>query len=117
MNKARRVPLLSRQEFARRMLLHAVVAAAVIAVALSIGVTGYHITQGLALIDALLEASMILSGMGPIHEPTTTAAKLFAAGYALFSGVILLGLAALILAPVMHLVLHQFHLDEKGSDR
>ncbi|HEV8238497.1 MAG TPA: hypothetical protein VGS57_03935 [Thermoanaerobaculia bacterium] len=108
-------PLLSRRQFVERLLGHAAVAATIIAGALFLGIAGYHFSEGISWIDALLEASMILSGMGPVHEPQTTIGKLFASGYALFSGVVFLGLAAVILAPVLHRVLHHFHLDE-GQD-
>lgn len=104
--------LLTRREFANRMLGHAGIAATIIALALLLGILGYHFSEGIPWIDALLEASMILSGMGPVHTPAHVAGKLFASGYALFSGVVFLGLAAVILAPVMHRVLHRFHLDQ-----
>lgn len=104
--------LLSWRQFANRMLGHAAVAAVVIALALALGICGYHWSEGIPWIDALLEASMILSGMGPVHEPLTTAGKLFASAYALFSGVVFLGIAAVVLAPVIHRVLHKFHLDD-----
>ena len=108
-------PLLTLRQFAHRMLGHAAIAATIIAGALVLGIVGYHFSEGIPWIDALLEASMILSGMGPVHDPQHTAGKLFASGYALFSGVVFLGLAAVILAPVIHRVLHRFHLDE-GQD-
>jgi hypothetical protein len=108
-------PLLPLRQFAHRMLGHAAIGAAIIAVALLLGIVGYHFSEGIPWIDALLEASMILSGMGPVHDPAHTAGKLFASGYALFSGVVFLGLAAVILAPVIHRVLHRFHMDEDQS--
>jgi hypothetical protein len=107
-----REPMLSRPAFARRMLLHALVAIPVVALALFTGAYGYHSLEGMAWVDAFLEASMLLGGMGPIHAPVTTGGKLFATGYALFSGLVFVALAGLILAPVMHRVLHRFHLDE-----
>jgi len=105
-------PLLTWRQFAHRMLGHLAVGATIIAVALALGICGYHWSEGIPWIDALLEASMILSGMGPIHAPQSTAGKLFASAYALFSGVVFLGLAAVILAPVIHRVLHRFQLDD-----
>jgi fumarate reductase subunit D len=107
-------PLLSPRLFRRRLLLHGAVAGAVIALALALGACGYHSSESLPWLDALLEASMILSGMGPIHAPATTAGKLFASAYAIFSGVVFLGLTAVVLAPVIHRVAHKLHLDEKG---
>ncbi|HET9767860.1 MAG TPA: hypothetical protein VFS60_13475 [Thermoanaerobaculia bacterium] len=117
MYEPRTAPPLSWRQFAQRMLGHGAVAAAIIAVALAIGICGYHWSEGISWIDAVLEASMILSGMGPVHEPLTTAGKLFASGYALFSGVVFLGIAAVVLAPVIHRVLHKFHLDDEGSGK
>ena len=109
-------PMISRRQFAHRMLLHVAVASAVVAVALGIGAAGYHFSDRLPWIDATLEASMILAGMGPIHAPVSTAAKLFATGYALFSGLVFVALTALLLAPVIHRVLHRFKLgDEDGA--
>src|SRR5581483_722511 len=87
MYERRGQPMLTRAEFAGRMALHFAVASAVIAVALGIGTAGYHWTESLGWLDAVLNASMILSGMGPLHAPVTVAGKLFATLYALFSGV------------------------------
>lgn len=115
MYESKTEPLLTWRQFAQRMLGHGAVAAAIIAIALLLGIVGYHFSEHIPWIDALLEASMILSGMGPVHDPAHTAGKLFASGYALFSGVVFLGLAAVILAPVIHRVLHKFHLDEDQS--
>jgi len=80
-------------------------------VALSIGVAGYHFIADLAWIDALLNASMILTGMGPVATLTTTAAKLFASAYALFCGLVYLTATGFLIAPVVHRVLHRFHLE------
>lgn len=72
---------------------------------------GYHATEGLSWIDALLNASMILGGMGPVSEIRTTAGKLFASAYALFSGVLFLAVAGVLLAPLVHRMLHRLHLE------
>jgi len=116
MYESKTEPLLTLRQFAHRMLGHALIAATIIAAALVLGICGYHWSEHIPWIDALLEASMILSGMGPVHDPQHTAGKLFASGYALFSGVVFLGITAVALAPVIHRVLHKFHLDddEKG---
>ncbi len=82
-------------------------------VALSAGVAGYHLIAGFDFVDSLLEASMILGGMGPVRELPNESAKIFASIYALFSGVIFIALVGIILAPTAHRVLHKFHLDEK----
>jgi hypothetical protein len=83
--------------------------------ALLIGVAGYHFFAGLAWVDALLNASMILTGMGPVDVLTSTGAKIFASAYALFSGVVFLSATGVIIAPVVHRVLHRFHL-ERGKN-
>lgn len=110
-------PMLTRAQFAHRLLLHVAVAAAVVVAALALGAAGYHYADGIPWIDAVLEASMILAGMGPIHAPVTTAAKLFATGYALFSGLVFVALTALLLAPVMHRVLHRFKLGDEDDEK
>ena len=83
------------------------------AIALSIGIVGYHFIAGFNFVDSLLEASMILGGMGPVRELPSDTAKIFASIYALFSGVIFIALMGIILAPTAHRVLHKFHIDEK----
>jgi hypothetical protein len=98
--------------FVRRVALSLLWTAIVLCLALGIGVVGYHLVAGLSWIDALLNASMILTGMGPVAPMTTTASKLFASAYALFSGVVFLSSIGLVLAPVFHRVLHKFHLDD-----
>ena len=88
-------------------------AVALMAIALSIGIVGYHFIAGFNFVDSLLEASMILGGMGPVRELPSDTAKIFASIYALFSGVIFIALMGIILAPTAHRVLHKFHIDEK----
>ena len=73
------------------------------------GVAGYHYFEHLPWIDALLNASMILGGMGPVDPVKSVAGKLFASFYALYSGLVLIGLMGLLLAPVFHRILHSFH--------
>ena len=95
--------------FARRLISAVGVACGIIGIVLFIGVAGYHWLDDLNWIDSLLEASMILGGMGPVGELKATPAKLFASAYALYSGVLFIGLAGLLIAPVFHRVLHRFH--------
>jgi hypothetical protein len=90
-----------------------VLALGLILVALMIGIAGYHFIAGFNGIDSLLEAAMILGGMGPIKELPTDTAKVFASVYALFSGIIFIGVMGLILSPVVHRIMHKFHVDEK----
>ena len=80
-----------------------------------IGILGYHYIARLSWIDALLNASMILTGMGPVATLTDTPSKLFASAYALFSGVVFLSAVSIVLAPVFHRILHKFHLDEEDE--
>ena len=105
--------LAPRSVFVKRIVASLVVALAMIVIALLIGIAGYHFIAGFNLIDSLLEASMILGGMGPIKELPTDAAKVFASIYALFSGLLLIAMMGIILAPVIHRVMHKFHVDEK----
>jgi hypothetical protein len=85
----------------------------IILFSLGIGVLGYHLTEGLPWLDALLNASMILGGMGPVDPIRTDAGKWFASFYALFSGMVLLVAAGVLIAPVFHRFLHRFHLEIK----
>jgi len=98
--------------FVRRMAASVVMAGILIAVALFIGVMGYHLIAGFDWVDSLLEASMILGGMGPVNALATTEAKMFASGYALFSGLVFIAIMGIVLAPVTHRMLHKFHIDE-----
>lgn len=108
--------LLPLREFILRVVRQIGMAAGVVAGALAIGTVGYHSLGGLPWIDALLNAAMILGGMGPVDLLHSNAAKLFAAGYALFSGIVFIGVAGLILAPLFHRVLHRFHLELEDND-
>ena len=110
------VPLLSRTEFARRLAKNAMLGGGLIVVSLAIGVVGYHVTAGLGWIDALLNAAMILTGMGPVDDLRTDGAKLFASLYALFSGVAFLTIVAVLMAPLVHRFLHRFHLELADED-
>ena len=107
----RRQPLLSPREFLIRQLLYLLAAFGIIAGSLVLGMLGYHFFENLAWIDALVNASMILGGMGPVNELHTTAGKLFASFYALYSGIVFLVSVGVILAPLYHRFLHRFHLE------
>jgi hypothetical protein len=87
-----------------------------IVVALAIGVLGYHEFANLPWLDSFLNASMILTGMGPVDPMKTDAAKLFASLYAIFSGSVFLTAIAFVLAPVFHRLLHHFHLDDEAEE-
>lgn len=120
MLQPRHVPLLPREVFLLRVARSAALAGALIFGSLAVGVLGYHAIAGLAWIDALLNASMILTGMGPVDPVRSMGGKLFASAYALFSGVAFLTTVAVFLAPVFHRFLHRFHLeltDETPGER
>ena len=104
-------PLLPRQAFLLRLESHALAAIGVIVGSLVIGIIGYHFLGGLNWIDALVNASMILGGMGPVNPLHTTAGKLFASFYALYSGIVFLLAVGIIFAPIFHRILHHFHLE------
>ncbi len=105
--------LLSRAEFTKRVMLHVRLALAVVAVVLGIGVVGYHYLANEGWIDALLNASMILGGMGPVSPLETDGAKIFASFYALFCGLVFIGVASLLVAPFAHRVLHSLHIEDE----
>jgi uncharacterized membrane protein YjjB (DUF3815 family) len=120
MYEHRHKPLLSRIEFLFRVLHHGLLAIGVVFIALIIGILGYHWLEGMPWIDAILNASMILGGMGPVTALNTVGGKLFASAYAIFSGVIFIGVMGIVLAPFAHRLLHRFHLEadaERNEDR
>ena len=103
--------------FVKRLAGYAVVAASLIALSLFIGVAGYHWLAGLSWIDALLNASMILGGMGPVDILNDASGKVFASIYALFSGLIFIAVMGIILSPIIHRVLHKFHADDRDLEK
>lgn len=106
-------PLAPFRVFLGRVALAIGLASIIVLLALLIGVTGYHWIAGFPWIDALLNASMILGGMGPVNELTTDAGKLFASAYALFSGLIFVAAMGIVISPIVHRMLHRFHLDDE----
>lgn len=105
-------PLLPAHRFLWRVVGFAGLSAVVVGLALAMGVLGYHYLGGLPWIDALVNASMILGGMGPVDPITSHAGKLFASGYALFSGLLFIGAASLVITPFVHRIMHKLHLEE-----
>lgn len=105
--------LLPRRLFLWRLARWGAVAGAVVLGSLAVGVCGYHYLDGLPWIDSLLNASMILGGMGPVDPLKTDAGKIFASVYALYSGLALIAVVGLLLAPVIHRLLHKFHIADK----
>lgn len=108
-------PLLPRAKFHARVVRFASICAVGIALTLMIGTLGYHALEDLDWLEAALNAAMILTGMGPVDELHTSAGKVFAIVYALFSGTVFLSMVALFLAPIAHRVLHAFHIDSEES--
>ncbi len=106
-------PPLSRRAFLRRVARHAVVAGLLVLGSLAAGMAGYSYFERLSWLDAFLNAAMLLGGMGPVTTPLTTGGKAFAGLYALYSGMVFLIVAGIVLAPVVHRVLHRFHWDAR----
>ncbi len=109
-------PLLPFRKFLRRLFKHISVGLLIIFGSLGIGVLGYHFLARLSWIDSLLNASMILGGMGPIDPLPTPGAKVFASCYALFAGVIFLVVVGIMIAPVGHRLMHRLHLEKTGRN-
>jgi hypothetical protein len=107
-----RRPLLSKAAFIRRQLRFLAAASVFVTISLAIGVVGYMQFAHFRFVDAFLNASMILGGMGPLGELPNDGAKWFASFYALYSGIALLGTVAVILTPVVHRMMHALHLDD-----
>ena len=99
--------LAPRRVFIRRVIAYLTLSALIISASLGIGILGYHLTEGLSWLDSLLNASMILGGMGPVDPMHTVAGKVFASFYALFSGMVFLVAVGVLIAPVVHRFLHQ----------
>jgi hypothetical protein len=114
--ETRRQRLASREVFRRRLLRSFAVGSLMVAVSLAIGMVGYGMLESLSPLDAFLNAAMILSGMGPLHNPRTDAGKLFAGIYALYSGFAVLVIAGVTFAPAIHRVLHRFHLADDEDE-
>jgi hypothetical protein len=104
---------LSRRRFIGRVLRHLALALALAVVSVAIGMAGYEYFEGLPWRDAFLNSAMIAGGMGPVDAPRTNGGKVFAGLYALYSGLVFIATAALLLAPVVHRVMHKFHWEDR----
>ncbi len=113
--ETRRQPVISFGAFLTRMAGSLAMAGVLIGLSLMIGMAGYRGFEGMSEVDAYLNASMILAGMGPVGTLQTTAGKIFAATYALYCGVVLIVITGIVLAPLVHRVLHALHADDDGS--
>ena len=109
----KRQKLASKAVFVGRIFWSLAIGLSFIGVSLAVGVAGYMYFAALSPIDAFLNAAMILGGMGPVAALGTDAGKLFAATYALYSGLLLIAVTGIVLAPVLHRVLHMIHADEQ----
>lgn len=105
-------PLAKRSVFAKRLAWNGLIGLLFLLFSLAMGMLGYHYLENLSWIDALLNASMILGGMGPVDRVQTNAGKIFASFYALYSGVVLLAAVGILAAPIFHRFMHRFHLAE-----
>lgn len=108
--------LAPRSVFARRIAWSIALSTAITLIALAIGVGGYHWIGELNWIDSLLNASMILGGMGPVDELHSDSAKVFASIYALLCGLVLVTSTGIVFAPILHRLLHSFHLDDQDIE-
>ena len=108
-------PVIPPHQFILRLAHSGIIALALIAVSLFIGMVGYHILEGLSWVDAFLNASMLLGGMGPVNTPVTFGGKLFAGLYALYCGLAVILVAGVILAPIAHRILHRFHMESRNQ--
>jgi hypothetical protein len=111
----RRQPLLPRRVFYARLARSAMIAGMILFFSLSLGMCGYHFFEHMRWLDAFVNASMILSGMGPIGELKTNAGKVFAGCYALFSGLAFLSSIGIVVAPLFHRFIHRFHLESESA--
>jgi hypothetical protein len=105
-------PMASHASFLGRMLLNILAALVLIGAFLAAGMYGYHVTESMSWLDAFLNASMLLGGMGPVTPLATDAGKLFAGAYALACGLVFVLISGIVLAPVLHRVLHALHVDD-----
>jgi hypothetical protein len=111
--ESRHQALIPRHEFLKRFARNLAIASSFIALSLLAGMAGYHFLEALPWIDAFQNAAMILGGMGPVDPMKTTAGKLFAGCYALYSGLLVIVSTGVLLAPIFHRVLHEFHAEEE----
>lgn len=112
----KRHPVLPRRQFVRRMARSLGIASGLALLSLLVGMAGYHFLENLPWIDAFVNAAMILGGMGPVDPLKTDGGKLFAGGYALYCGLVVIITAGVIFAPVMHRLLHKFHAEEDEQE-
>jgi hypothetical protein len=113
MYEHKKQPLASKTTFYQRILKNIIIAFIIMMICLAIGIAGYHYSDNIPWLDSLHNASMILSGMGPVVEIKTESGKWFSSVYALFSGVVFITNIGVILAPAVHRIFHRLHLEER----
>ncbi len=116
MYESRHAPLLARPQYLRRVATHIAMAVALALASLLAGMWGYSYYENLEWRDAFMNAAMLLGGMGPVHSPQTPGGKIFAGLYALYAGLVFLIVVAIVMAPIVHRVLHHFHLKEQNRN-
>ena len=107
---------LPRHDFVQRLVQHVGIACGLLAVSLGGGMLGYMTFEHLSALDAFLNASMLLGGMGPVDAPKTAGGKFFEGTYALFSGLVVVATTGLILAPVLHRIMHGLHVPDEEDE-
>ncbi|MEO7713886.1 MAG: hypothetical protein ABIV10_13295 [Gemmatimonadaceae bacterium] len=113
MYEHRHQPLLPRRQFVLRVVRHAGVASAILAVSLAVGMAGYREFERLQWDSTFLNSAMLLGGMGPVDAPQTRGGKLFAGFYALYAGLVFIVVGGLVIAPALHRLLHRVHLGDE----
>lgn len=102
--------------FIKRLLRYAFFSLGLIAFSLGLGILGYHTIAKLSWLDSIYMSSMILTGMGPVAEMTTSSAKLFSSVYALYSGIAFLSITAVFFAPIFHRLLHILQVEPEDKE-
>jgi hypothetical protein len=115
MYEGKQVPLAPRRVFLRRVARNFLIGQVLVAISLAVGMAGYGYFEGMGWADAFVNAAMILSGMGPMGDLKTTGGKVFAGFYALYSGLALILIVGIMLGPVVHRLLHTFHVEGHGD--
>lgn len=108
--------ILPARKFFRRVLIYTLFAFSLLFISVSIGILGYKYIAHLGWVDSFYNASMILTGMGPVNEMPSNSAKLFASFYALFSGIVFLSTVAIFFAPFAHRIMHKLHVDPDNEE-
>jgi hypothetical protein len=104
-------PLIAKRKFFGRLASSVSIALIITFVSLLLGMAGYHHFEKLSWMDSYLNAAMLLGGMGPVEQPQTSAGKFFAGTYAVYCGLVVITVTAILLAPVIHRIIHAFHME------